>query len=399
MTQSAQSISSQQTASATSTIELTILLPCLNEAETLETCIRKATDTVAREGLSAEILVADNGSTDGSQDIARRSGAVVLDVAVRGYGSALQSGIAASRGVFIIMCDSDDSYDLTHLASFLKKLREGYDLVMGNRFQGAIAPGAMPFLHRYLGTPVLTLLSRIFFRSPCGDVNCGMRGFRKDAIQKLDLRSLGMEFASEMLVKASLFGLRIAEIPTNLSLDGRSRTPHLRTWRDGWRHLRFMLLFSPRWLFLYPGLLLMLIGTVLGIWLLPGPRLVGRLGIDLNSLVYCAVMILIGYQGVIFAVFTKVFAVTAGFLPSDKKFTRIFEYISLETGLLVGFALVAVGLAISIFAVKYWRLEGFGPLNPDLTLRLVVPGAVFLSIGCQTIFSSFFLSVLGMGKR
>ncbi len=399
MDQIAHSESSSLSTGVAQPVELTILLPCLNEAETIEICIRKAKESAAREGVSTEVLVADNGSTDGSKEIARRLGAVVIDVPTRGYGSALQAGIAAASGTYILMCDSDDSYDLTRISPFISKLREGFELVMGNRFQGEIAPGAMPFLHRYLGTPVLTMLSRIFFRLPCGDVNCGIRAFRKDAIQKLDLRSLGMEFASEMLVKASLFGTRIAEIPTNLFPDGRTTQPHLRTWRDGWRHLRFMLLFSPRWLFLYPGLLLMLTGIVLGLWLLPGPRFVGRYGLDLNTLLYSAAMVLLGYQAVIFAVFTKVFAITAGFLPRDEKFSRFFEYVTLETGLLAGILLVVAGLGISVFAVEYWRGEGFGPLNPFLTLRLVIPGTVFLTLGCQTIFSSFFLSVLGMGKR
>jgi len=244
-----------------------------------------------------------------------------VEVAARGYGSALLAGIAAARGQYVIMADADDSYDLSQVSAFLHKLREGYDLVMGNRFEGNIAVGAMPFLHRYLGTPVLTLLAKVFFRTPCGDVNCGMRGFRKEAIEGLGLRSLGMEFASEMLVKSSIFGLRIAEIPTDLSLDGRSTPPHLRTWRDGWRHLRFMLLYSPRWLFLYPGVLLMLIGSLLALWLLPGMRHIGHVGFDVSTLVYSATMIFVGYQAVNFAVFTKVFAITAGYLPVMKSST------------------------------------------------------------------------------
>ena len=386
-------------ANSGSGIELSVVMPCLNEAATLEVCINKAKAAIEREGLAAEILVADNGSTDGSREIARRAGATVVEVAARGYGSALLAGIAAARGKFVIMADADDSYDLSQVNSFLHKLREGYDLVMGNRFEGNIAPGAMPHLHRYLGTPVLTLLAKIFFRTPCGDVNCGMRGFRKEAIDGLGLRSLGMEFASEMLVKSSIFGLRIAEIPTDLSQDGRDKPPHLRTWRDGWRHLRFMLLYSPRWLFLYPGALLMLIGSLLALWLLPGMRHIGRVGFDVSTLVYSATMIFVGYQAVNFAVFTKIFAITAGYLPRDEKFNRLFSVITLETGIAVGAVLFLVGLGISIFAVEFWRATGFGPLNPGKTLRMVMPGVIFLTLGCQTIFSSFFLSVLGMGKR
>jgi glycosyltransferase involved in cell wall biosynthesis len=380
-------------------IELTLLMPCLNEAETLGRCVTKASEAIRREKLSAEILVADNGSTDGSQAIAERAGARVIVVQQRGYGSALLAGIASAQGKFIIMADSDDSYDLAQLKSFLEKLREGYDLVMGNRFRGKIFPGAMPFLHRYLGTPVLTMLAHIFFQTPCGDVNCGMRGFRKAAIEKLELRSLGMEFASEMIVKSSIFGLRITEIPTNLSPDGRSTKPHLHTWRDGWRHLRFMLLFSPRWLFLYPGCLLMLLGTLLGLWLLPGIKYVGGVGFDINTLVYASMMILVGYQTVTFSIFTKIFAITAGFVPPDEKFDRLFRVVTLETGLVSGAVLVILGASLSLFAVLYWRKTGFGPLNPAQTVRLVLPGVVFFTLGIQTCFSSFFLSVLGMGKR
>src|SRR5208282_1035900 len=333
--------------------------------------------------------------TDGSQGIARRAGATVVEVPTRGYGSALLAGIAVARGKYVIMADSDDSYDLSQVTSFLHKLRDGYDLVMGNRFKGNIAAGAMPFLHRYLGTPVLTRLARIFFRTPCGDVNCGMRGFRKEAIEGLGLRSLGMEFASEMLVKSSIFGLRIAEIPTDLSLDGRSTPPHLRTWR----HLRFMLLYSPRWLFLYPGCLLMLMVSLLTLWLLPGMRHIGRVGFDVSTLVYSATLIFVGYQAVNFALRPKVLPITAGYLPRDEKFNRLFRVITLETGLVIGAVLFLLGLVISILAVDFWRATGFGPLNPGRALRMVMPGVIFLTLGCQTIFSSFFLSVLGMGKR
>jgi len=381
------------------TFELTILMPCLNEKETLGSCIAKAKASIDKHKLHAEILVADNGSTDGSQEIALREGARVIHVRRRGYGNALLSGIVAAQGKYVIMADADDSYDLSAVMPFLEKLREGYDLVMGNRFKGEIASGAMPFLHRYLGTPVLTLLSRIFFRTPCGDVNCGMRGFRKEAVEGLSLRSPGMEFASEMLVKSALFGLRIVEIPTSLGRDGRSTPPHLRTWRDGWRHLRFMLLYSPRWLFLYPGLTLMLVGLLSTVWLLPGGRHVGRFGLDIGTLIYAAIAVLIGYQVVTFAVFAKVFAVTQGLLPPDERLRRIFRYVNLEAGLILGALMVILGLGVSIVAVAFWGAHSFGALDPVKSIRLIVPGGILLTLGFQTIFSSFFLSVLGIARR
>ncbi len=382
-----------------SQVEITVLLPCLNEVATLGACISKAKSAIQENRIHAEVLVADNGSTDGSQEVARKLGARVVSVEAKGYGSALLGGIAGARGRFIIMADSDDSYDLTNLSPFVDKLREGYDLVVGNRFRGAISRGAMPWLHRYLGTPVLTALARIFFRTPCGDVNCGMRGFRKESIERLGLRSLGMEFASEMLVKSSLFGLRIAEVPRSLSRDGRTSRPHLRTWRDGWRHLRFMLLYSPRWLFLYPGAALMLLGLLLGAWLLPGPRFIAGIGFDVHTLIYAAVMVMIGFQAVHFAVFTKVFAIQEGLLPADEKFTRLFKIVNLEVGLTIGALLMFLGFAATFVAIGYWGRHNFGTLDPARTLRLVIPGIVCLTLGFQTILSSFFLSVLGMARR
>jgi glycosyltransferase involved in cell wall biosynthesis len=386
-------------AATATAFELTILMPCLNEKETLGTCIRKARTSIENNKLNAEILIADNGSTDGSQEIAAREGARVIHVRRRGYGNALLSGIVAAQGKYVIMADADDSYDLSNVTPFVEKLREGYDLVMGNRFKGEIATGAMPFLHRYLGTPVLTMLSRIFFRTPCGDVNCGMRGFRKEAVERLSLRSPGMEFASEMLVKSALFGLRIAEIPTSLARDGRSTPPHLRTWRDGWRHLRFMLLYSPRWLFLYPGFALMLLGILSTFWLLPSGRYIGRFGFDVGTLIYSAIAVFIGYQVVTFAVFAKIFAITQGLLPPDQRLNRLFRFVNLETGLITGSLMVLVGLGISIAAVAFWGAHGFGALDPLKMIRLIVPGGILLTLGFQTIFSSFFLSVLGMARR
>src|SRR5580658_9965343 len=291
----------------TATVELSVVMPCLNESRTLGVCVKKALDTIERLGIRGEVIVADNGSTDGSQSLAEGLGARVVPIAARGYGSALRGGISAARGKFVIMGDSDDSYDFTQLGDFVSKLSEGYDLVMGNRFQGGIRPDAMPFLHHYLGNPFLSWLGRVFFGCPVGDFQCGLRGFRKDAIDKLELQTTGMEFSTEMVVKATLFDLRIAEIPTILSPDGRDRPPHLRTWRDGWRYLRFLLLYSPRWLFLYPGIALFLVGIAVTLWLLPSPRTIGATVFDYHTLLFGAMSILIGFQSINFAVFTKFF--------------------------------------------------------------------------------------------
>jgi glycosyltransferase involved in cell wall biosynthesis len=375
-------------------IELSIVMPCLNEAETLATCIRKAQGYLNDYGVSGEVVIADNGSTDGSQTIAQQLGARVIDIREKGYGSALRGGILAARGRYVIMGDADDSYDFTQLTPFLKKLREGYDLVMGNRFKGGIQPGAMPPLHRYLGNPVLTTIGKVLFPSPCGDFHCGLRGFRTESIQGLNLRTTGMEFASEMVVKASLHRMRITEVPTTLSPDGRSRPPHLRSWRDGWRHLRFLLLYSPRWLFLYPGLLLMVIGLTTMLWLLPGAR-----GIfDIHTLLYAAAAIIVGFQSVAFSIFTKVFAISEGLLPEDRRFSRALNHLSLELGLIVGAILLIAGFSGSIWALGNWSSKLFGALNPSQTMRIVIPSITSLALGCQLMFSSFFLSVLWMKR-
>jgi glycosyltransferase involved in cell wall biosynthesis len=381
------------------TPELSVVMPCLDEAETLGTCIDKARGFLERHGVAGEVVIADNGSTDGSQEIARRHGARVVPVAERGYGAALAGGIAAARGRFVIMGDADDSYDFTALGPFLDKLREGCDLVMGNRFRGGIAPGAMPPLHRWLGNPVLTGIGKLFFKSPCSDFHCGLRGFRKQTVEALDLRTTGMEFASEMVVKATLQGLTVAEVPTTLSPDGRSRPPHLRSWRDGWRHLRFLLLYSPRWLFLYPGLALMAVGLALGAWLLPGPRSIGGVTLDVHTLLYAAAAVALGFQSVVFAVFTKVYAIQAGLLPEDRRLTRITRRVPLEVGLLVGALLLALGAAGTVAAVWGWGEQSFGPLDASRTLRRVIPSVLALILGFQTVFSSFFLSVLGLGRH
>ena len=381
------------------TPELSVVMPCLNEAETLEVCIAKASRALAELNLAGEIIVADNGSTDGSQGIASKMGARLVSAEAKGYGSALMAGISAARGRFIIMGDADDSYDFSELKPFVEKLRSGYDLVMGNRFKGGIAPGAMPALHRYLGNPVLTAIGRLFFHSPAGDFHCGLRGFHKAAVMKMDLRTTGMEFASEMVVKATLQKMRIAEVPVTLSPDGRSRRPHLRRWRDGWRHLRFLLLYSPRWLFLYPGLLLMLGGLVAGSWLLSGPIYIGRVGFDVQTLLYAAVSVVIGFQAMIFALFTKVFAISEGLLPEDPRINKLFQTVTLERGIITGIVLVLGGLAGSIYAVSFWDENAFGPLDPSKTLRIIIPSITALIVGCQTILSSFFLSVLVLRRR
>jgi glycosyltransferase involved in cell wall biosynthesis len=380
-------------------IELSVVMPCLNERATVGTCVQKALGAMGRHGIRGEVIVADNGSTDGSQQIASEHGARVVPIETPGYGSALRGGIAAAQGRFILMGDADDSYDFTQAHLFLNKLREGYDLVMGNRFRGGILPGAMPPLHRYLGNPVLTGIGRLFFKSPVGDFHCGLRAFRRDAIEWLDLRTHGMEFASEMVVKAAAFGLRVTEIPTTLSPDGRDRAPHLRTWRDGWRHLRFLLLYSPRWLFLYPGIALFVLGTVVSALLIPGPRIIGNVQFDINTLLFAAMAILIGFQSVVFAAFTKIFAISEGLLPEDPRLSRMFHYLTLEVGLVVGILLVLAGTGAWGFGLEYWRMHHFGPLDPEKTLRIVIPGVVFFTLGFQVILSSFFLSVLGMARR
>jgi len=380
-------------------VELSVVTPCLDEAATVGICVKKAMEALERHGIRGEVIVADNGSTDGSQQIARDMGARVVVVERRGYGSALLSGIAAARGQFILMGDADDTYDFSQLNEFVAKLREGYDLVMGNRFKGKILPGAMPPLHRYLGNPVLTGLGRLFFKSPVGDFHCGLRAFRKDAIERLGLRTLGMEFASEMIVKAAAFGLRVTEIPTTLAPDRRDRPPHLRTWRDGWRHLRFLLLYSPRWLFLYPGIALVALGIMVNAFLLPGPRRIGNVVFDVHTLLFASMAILIGFQSVVFATFTKIFAISEGLLPEDPRLTRMFRYITLEVGLILGILLILAGAGAWMLGLEYWRIREFGPLDPEKTLRIVIPGVVCFTLGFQVVLSSFFLSVLGMSRR
>ncbi len=380
-------------------VEVSVVMPCLNEAQTVGTCIAKAQQAFRDANIRGEIIVADNGSTDGSQEIAVRLGARVVPVKARGYGNALMGGIAAAAGRYVIMGDADESYDFSDIPRFLQELRAGDDLVMGNRFRGGILPGAMPPLHKYLGNPVLTRIGRLFFGGSCGDFYCGLRGFSKQAYDKMDLRTTGMEFATEMVVKANLLGMKIGEVPTTLSPDGRGRPPHLRTWRDGWRTLRFFLLYSPRWLFLYPGLALMLVGGLVGLWLLPSSRRVGNVVFDVHTLLYAAAAILLGFQSVSFAVFTKLFAISEGLHPPDRWMGRLFTHINLERGLLIGSALAVSGFLGSVLAVRMWGLRGFGQLDFSHSLRLVIPAVLALTLGIQTVFCSFFLSVLGMRRK
>ena len=375
-------------------MELTILMPCLNEAATVARCVAKARGFLERRGIAGEVLVADNGSDDGSPALAERAGARVVRVAQRGYGAALAAGIAAARGRYVIMGDADDSYDFERLEPFVERLRDGYALVMGNRFQGGIKPGAMPPLHRYLGNPVLSFIGRLFFGARIGDFHCGLRGFDREAVRALRLRTTGMEFASELVVKAALAGWRIAEVPTVLHPDGRGRAPHLRRWRDGWRHLRFLLLFSPRWLFLYPGVLLLGLGATLTAVLYFTPLRVLGAGLDIHSMLYASAAALLGMQLCLFALFARVSAQNAGLLPAQPALDRFLNFMTLEKGLLAGVAIASCGLAWSGVAVWEWRAAGFGPLDPRVVMRDTIPATALLVGGMELMLASFLLSVL-----
>ena len=378
----------------TEACELTILMPCLDEAETLGSCISKARAFLSRIGCTGEVVIADNGSTDGSQAIAAANGARVVHVAERGYGSALLAGIRAAHGKYVIMGDSDDSYDFSRLDAFVEQLRAGYHLVVGNRYRGGILPGAMPRLHRYLGNPVLTAIGRRFFASDCGDFHCGLRGFDRQAILALDLQASGMEFATKMIVKATIAKLRLTKVPTTLSPDGRGRPPHLRSWRDGWRHLRFLLLFSPRSLFLYPGFGLFVVGCSAMAWLLPHPRLLGGVGFDVHTLLYASLAVVVGFQSMMFWVFAKVYGMRERIVPPDPWFRSLMSVVTLEAGLIVGAALLLGGLGLAAYALGTWGAERFGALSYPETMRLVIPSSTAILLGFQIIYSAFFVSIL-----
>ena len=374
--------------------ELTILMPCLNEAATVAKCVEKARSFLQRIGLEGEVLVADNGSSDGSPELATRAGARVVRIAERGYGAALAGGIDAARGRYVIMGDADDSYDFSRLEPFVEKLREGFPLVMGNRFRGGIQSGAMPPLHRYLGNPLLSFIGRLFFHAPVGDFHCGLRAFDRDAVRSLGLAARGMEFASELVVKAALAGWRIAEVPTTLAPDGRGRPPHLRSWRDGWRHLRFLLLFSPRWLFLYPGLALFVAGLGLTALLRLGPVRIGNAGLDIHSMLYASAGALLGLQLCLFALFARVSAQASGLLPRSAPLAQVLATFTLERGLLAGLAIAAAGFIWSAVAFWQWRETGFGALDPRVVMRDTIPASGLMVGGMQVMLASFLVSLL-----
>jgi glycosyltransferase involved in cell wall biosynthesis len=381
--------------------ELSIVMPCLNEADTLASCIVKAQTALRTHGIRGEIVIADNGSSDGSQEIAKGLGARVVPVSARGYGRALMGGIASADGQFVIMGDADDSYDFAEIPRFVEKLREGFDLVQGCRLPsggGTVLPGAMPFLHRWWGNPMFSALARSWFGAPIHDVYCGMRGFSKPFYESLEQRCAGMEFAIEMIVKASLRGARITEVPITLHPDGRkSHPPHLRTFRDGWRTLRFFLLFSPRWLFLIPGVLMILLGLAGYAIAMPGVT-IGQIRFDLHTLLFASLFIIAGHQAIWFAALTKVFGISEGFLPADPRVSRLTDMVNLEKGILLGGFVILLGGALLVLAIEQWRSAGFGDLDYTITMRYVIPGVTLSTVGLQSVLSSFFASILAVQR-
>ncbi len=377
-------------------VELTILMPCLNEAETLEICIKKAKKSLEENSIKGEVLIADNGSTDGSQEIARRNGARVVDVPIKGYGSALIEGTKQAKGKYIIMGDADDSYDFSNIMPFVEKLREGYELVMGNRFKGGIEKGAMPWSHKYIGTPVISFIGRLFYKSNIGDFNCGMRGYDREAILKLDLKTTGMEYASEMIVQSTLNGIKIAEVPTTLKKDGRTRKPHLKSFQDGWRHLKFLLIYSPKWLFLVPGIILMLVGLIGNIaFLFNGDlRITDSVVLGVHSRLYLGAMFVVGFQIIIFSLFAKVYAVNSGMHPKEDKITNFLKKITLEKGLVAGMILTLIGFGLTIYSIILWKNREFGALDPVDVMPITIPAVYLIIVGVQMAFASFFLGVL-----
>jgi Glycosyltransferases involved in cell wall biogenesis len=382
--------------------ELSVVMPCLNEADTLATCIEKAQRAMREHNIKGEVIVADNGSTDGSQEIASSLGARVIDVAAKGYGNALMGGISAAQGKFVIMGDADDSYDFLEVPKFVEKLREGYELVQGCRLPsggGTVMPNAMPFLHRWLGNPMFSILVRRMFWAQIHDVYCGLRGFTKNLYDQLGLRCTGMEFATEMIIKSNIYGTKITEVPITLHPDGRkAHKPHLKTFRDGWRTLRFFLMYSPRWLFLYPGALLILLGIIGYALALPGVTTKG-VTFDAHTLLFSSLFVLLGYQSIVFAVFAKTFAITEKLLPEDRRMKRFYELVNLERGLVVGAGALILGAVLLFAAVNQWRVNNFGSLDYSHTMRFVIPGVTLTALGFQTILSGFFISILGMRRK
>ena len=380
-------------------MELTILMPCLNEAETLAACITKAKSFLLQNDVNGEVLIADNGSKDGSQEIAKALGARVVYIKNKGYGAALLGGIQDAKGKYIIMADADDSYDFLNLEQFMEKLRSSNDLVMGNRFKGGIAKGAMPPLHRYLGNPVLSFIGKIFFRSPCNDFHCGLRGFNKESICKLHLKHPGMEFASEMVLKATLHGLKIVEVPTTLSPDGRSRPPHLRSWRDGWRHLRLLLICAPKWLFLLPGLLLLFLGCILTFLIFPKPFIIGGVGLDIHSLLYANALIIIGIQSIYFYLHSKLYAVYNNYIPPDRFVLRISQLVNLERSLFCGGIFLAISLLLAVLSITNWSSNNFMSLQPSETMRVVIPSVTLAILAVNISLNGFFMTLLNYMKN
>ncbi|MCL2009736.1 MAG: glycosyltransferase family 2 protein [Synergistaceae bacterium] len=377
-------------------VELTILMPCLNESETLEACINKALAFLKKRSVAGEVIVADNGSSDGSQEIARKSGARVVNVPERGYGAALRHGSEEARGKYVIMGDADDSYDFSALELFLERLRAGDDLVMGNRFKGGIAKGAMPPLHRYLGNPVLSFIGRLFFKSPVRDFHCGLRGYNAQRIRELDLRTTGMEYASEMVVQATLRGYKISEVPTTLSPDGRSRPPHLRSWRDGWRHLKFLLMHSPDWLFFYPGIFFIAVGLFFSVSLGFGPVMAFGVSFDVSTMLYSVGAVIVGVNLTLFSAYTKIYAAQSRFIPSVPK---PFNFFNTEKCVILGMILSILGMSLVGLSVFLWKRESFGELNPARFMRLTIPAMGCLVVGVQIMFAGFFLDILRIEKR
>ena len=379
----------------TDELELTVIMPCLNEAETLERCIKKAQKCIDENGLKAEVLIADNGSTDGSVEIAERCGARVAHIPQRGYGAALIGGTHEAKGKYCIMGDADDSYDFSNLMPYVEKLREGYDLVMGNRFKGGIEDGAMPWSHRYLGTPVISFIGRLFYHNKIGDFNCGMRGYNRERMEALNLRTPGMEYASEMIVQCALHDYKIAEVPTTLSKDGRSREPYLSTWSDGWRHLKFLLMHSPDWLFLIPGCILSIIGLVFMILLSIGPIKINNTGFDINTMLFAGAFLIIGINMILFSCYTKVYAAQSGYIPMSKSIKKM-STLTAEKGILVGLILLLAGIIVAIAAFVSWGKNSFGSMNPEALMRVTIPAACLCIVGFEMMFGGFFIGILGI---